>query len=296
MIPALLHTSNYLVQPDSVRGIVGQYAVLADGMGLFLFLFFAAGFIWAVVICLMPKTLNINTKLDPPASFMSILVLAILAMDLPIMSSYNYQLRFFLPLMPLLAITAAFFGQAIYEYGKEKNIWFTRSLTTALALLVLYSFARNISVMLLFMNDARFPASTYINSLPKGTTIEYTLYPPTIPNKHFKHKQDYPIYFVKVPGDPIPTSKSYVFNVGEIGLDERQTDYFVTDNFTYDRFSDPYICDNMQVECDFFKQLNTGQSNHYKLIAEFSYSLPRYLPQITVQFVNPVIRVFERIQ
>jgi 4-amino-4-deoxy-L-arabinose transferase-like glycosyltransferase len=294
MIPALLHTSNYLVGPDSVRGIIGQYAVLTNGMGLFLFLLFAVGFVWAVLICLKPKMLNINTKLDPPSSLLSIILLAILAMDLPIMSSYNYQLRFFLPLMLFLAITAAFFVQAMYEYAKEKNIWFTRSLTIALVLLVLYSFARNISVMLLFMNDARFSAGAYINSLPEGTTIEYTLYPPTIPNKHFKHKQDYPIYFVKVPGDPIPTSRSYIFNAGEIGLDERQTDYFVTDNFTYDRFSDPYICGNMPAECDFFKQLNTGQSNHYKQIAEFSYSLPPYLPQITVQFVNPVIRVYQR--
>lgn len=294
MIPALLHTSNYLVQPDSVRGIVGQYAVIADGMGLFLFLLFAAGLVWVVAICLLPVTSNIHTKLDPPRGLLAIILLAILAMDLPIMSSYNYQLRFFLPLMPFLAITAAFFVQAVYEYTKEKNVWFTRSVTVALTLLVLYSFARNISVMLLFMNDARFPAGAYINSLPEGTTIEYTLYPPTIPKKHFKHPMDYPIYFVKVPGDPLPTSRSYVFNAGEIGLDQRQTDYFITDNFTYDRFNDPYICANMPAECDFFKQLNTGQSKHYKQIAEFSYSLPPYLPQITVQFVNPVIRVYQR--
>ena len=101
---------------------------------------------------------------------------------------------------------------------------------------------------------------------------------------------------MKVPGDLIPTSKSYVFNVGEIGLDERQTDYFVTDSFTYDRFSDPYICANTQIECDFFKQLATGQSAHYKLIKEFSYTLPAYLPQIEVAFVNPSIRIYERIK
>jgi hypothetical protein len=51
----------------------------------------------------------------------------------------------------------------------------------------------------------------------------------------------------------------------------------------------------MQVECDFFKQLASGQSNHYKLIAEFAYSLPRYLPQVQVDFVNPTIRIYERI-
>src|SRR5258706_4815657 len=212
------------------------------------------------------------------------------------MFSYNYQPRFFLPIMPLLAITAAFFVEFLYMYAKQRDVWFVRLLNIGLPLIILYSFARNISVMLLFINDARFLASAYINSLPADTTLEYTLYPPSISSKHFKHKQNYPIYFVKVPGDPIPTSKSYVFNVGEIGLDERETNYFVTDSFTYDRFADPYICASMQAECDFFKQLNTGQSNHYKIIAEFSYSPPRYLPQITVQFVNPTIRVYERIK
>jgi len=49
------------------------------------------------------------------------------------------------------------------------------------------------------------------------------------------------------------------------------------------------------VECDFFKQLETGQSAHYKLLAEFKYTLPRWLPQIQVDFVNPTIRIYERI-
>ena len=52
----------------------------------------------------------------------------------------------------------------------------------------------------------------------------------------------------------------------------------------------------MPVECDFFKQLADGQSEHYKLIAEFSYKLPRFLPQLEVSFVNPEIRVYERIE
>jgi hypothetical protein len=212
------------------------------------------------------------------------------------MLSYNYQVRFFLPLMPSLAIVAAFFLEALYGYIKQRNIWFVRSLYVALSLLVLYSFARNISVMLLFMNDARFAASTYTAALPKGTSLEHTLYPPSIPSKHFKREFNYPIYFVKVPGDPLPTSNKYKFNVGEVGLDERQTDYLVTDSFTYGRFSDRYICANTQVECDFFKQLNTGKSNHYKLIAEFSYHLPAYLPQIEIAFVNPTIRIYERIK
>ena len=292
MIPALLHTGNYLRQPDSVRGIIGQYAVLTDGMGLPLFVLFMLGFVWVVYHIVQ---LKLNNKQESKTNLLILPVLAILALDLPIVLSFNYQVRFFLPMMPLLAIIAAFFVEYLYSYGKQRNVWFVRSLNIVLTVIIIYSFARNISVILLFMNDARFAASAYIDTLPKGTSLEHTLYPPSILDKHFRREHNYPIYFVKVPGDLIPTSKNYVFNVGEVGLDERQTDYLVTDSFTYDRFSDPYICANTQIECDFFKQLGTGQSNHYKLIAEFSYTLPVYLPQIEIAFVNPSIRIYQRI-
>jgi hypothetical protein len=52
----------------------------------------------------------------------------------------------------------------------------------------------------------------------------------------------------------------------------------------------------MQVECDFFKQLGTGLSAHYRLIAEFSYSVPAFLPQLKIAAVNPGIRIYERIK
>jgi hypothetical protein len=84
--------------------------------------------------------------------------------------------------------------------------------------------------------------------------------------------------------------------VGEAGLDDRLTDYLVVDNFTADKMNDPYVCQSMQVECDFFKQLGTGQSKHYKLLKEFSYSLPPYLPRLNISFVNPEIRIYERLK
>jgi hypothetical protein len=295
MIPALLHTGNYLLQPDSVRGYIGQYAVLANGLGFFLFLLFTAGFIWAVMRVLRKGKLPVTEKYEH-TDLLVIPLLAILAMDLPIMASYNYQPRFFLPLMPPLAITAAFFVENLFIHAKQRNVWLVRSSSAALALIVLYSFARNISVALLFANDARFAATEYVNALPAGASLEHTLYPPSIPLEHFEREHNYPIFFIKVPGDPVPSSKLFEYNTGEAGLDARNTTYLVTDSFTYDRFNDPYICASVQVECNFFKRLNSGQSKRYKLIAEFSYSLPRFLPQITVQFVNPVIRIYERIK
>ncbi len=70
----------------------------------------------------------------------------------------------------------------------------------------------------------------------------------------------------------------------------------LTDSFTADRFNNPYTCQTMQVECDFFRQLASGRSEHYRLLADFNYSPPWFLPRVQVDFVNPEIRLYERIK
>jgi 4-amino-4-deoxy-L-arabinose transferase-like glycosyltransferase len=288
MLPALLHTGNYARQPDSVRGILGQYGSFADGTGLLLFLLFAIALIWAIF---QPIRAASRRQTDPQTPFIGVLLLSILALDLPILISYNYPTRFFLPIYPLFAILAALFIAEMYKLTQYRKIT-----GAILALIILFSFARNISVMLLFFNDARIPASRYVASLPVGTSLEETYYPPYIPDGHFAREHNYPIYFKKSPEEELPTSRKFVFNAGEVGLDDRQTDYLLTDSFTYERFNNPYICESMPAECAFFQKLATGQSDHYKLIAEFHYSLPPYLPQLSIAFVNPGIRIYERIQ
>ncbi len=289
MIPALLHTGNYARQPDSVRGILGQYGNFADGTGLLLFILFAAAFLWAVYRSIQAWRTKPEGR-DSQAPLISILLLSILALDLPVMVSYNYATRFFLPMYPLFAVLGALF---IGEIFKLKQ--FQKLTCAALALVILFSFARNISVMLLFLHDARIPASRYIESLPLETSLEYTYYPPTIPMGHFEREHNYPIYFKKSPEEELPTSRKYVFNAGEVGLEKRKTDYLVVDSFTANRFHNAYICGTMPAECDFFKKLETGRSDHYQLSAEFSYSLPPFLPQMSIDFVNPSIRIYERI-
>ena len=224
-----------------------------------------------------------------------IVVFAILVLDLPMLASYNYQLRYFLTLMPLLAVLTAFFVEALYVKTKQPGKSYSMLVSAGISLIVLYSLARIVSLMLVTMNDARIPASEFMQTLPAGTSLEHTYYPPTLPAGRFENEFNYPIYFVKG-NEPLPVSKLFKYNVGEIGLDDRQTDYLVVDSFTSDKFNDPYTCANMQVECDFFKQLATGQSNHYRLLNEFSYALPPYLPRINFLFVNPTIRIYERIK
>jgi len=227
----------------------------------------------------------------------AILLLSILVIDLPIMQSYNYPIRFFLPLIPLFAILSALFINDLYGLARQNgNPLYSKLVAGGLTIIIVLSFARVISVMFLFLNDSRIPASTFIASLPVGTSLEHTFYAPTIPSEHFEREHNYPIYFIKTIGGAVPTSRKYEFNAGEAGLDDRMTDYLVIDNFTSDRFNDPYICETMPAECDFFKQLETGQSDHYRLLNEFTYTLPPYLPQINITFVNPEIRIYERIR
>jgi len=292
LIPALLYNANYGRQPGSVRGVLGQYSVFEGGVGLPLYLLFVAALLWGAYVVWRAYRARSNAEL-----LRGILLLSILVIDLPIMTSYNYPIRFFLPLMPLFAILSALFINDLYRLVKQTgNTLHPRLIGAGLTILLLFSFARVISVMLLFLNDSRIPATAFIASLPAGTSLEHTLYPPGIPREHFEREHNYPIFFRKSPDQPFPTNKNYVFNAGEAGLDDRLTDYLVVDNFTVDRLADPYICESMQVECDFFKQLKTGGSNHYRLLAEFTYSLPPFLPQIQISFVNPEIRIYERIQ
>lgn len=292
LIPALLYNANYWIQPDSVRGVLGQYRVVWNGVGVSLFLLFGMSLLWGcykLFVSWKAGSLKVNSNIV-------IILFAIFIIDLPIMTSYNYPVRFFLPLMPLFSILAALFIKDVYLWIDHQNVVFYQKLVSVTLLAIfIFSFARVISTMLLFIHDARIPASAYISKLPMGTSLEHTYYPPTLPSEHFEREHNYPLFFQKSPDQETPTHREYVYNAGEIGLDDRQTDYLVTDSFTFDKFENPYTCASMQVECDFFKQLETGRSNNYRLLVEFEYSLPAYLPQINVDFVNPTMRIYERI-
>jgi hypothetical protein len=287
---------NYGRNPDSIRGFIGQYATLQDGLGTALYWLFVAAFLWAclqVARSIRTRSMQRGTT----ASVLSVVVLAIFVFDLPIMISYNYQLRYFLPMMPPLAILAAFFVADLHGRASMRD---PRTLPVLLGLviagIVLYSFARLVSISLLFINDARITAGGFLLTLPAGSSLEHTNYPPSYPQGYFSREHNYPLYITKGSTDVVPTNKPYEFNTGEAGLIDRGTDYLIVDSFTSEGMNDPYTCEQVPVECEFFAQLETGQSEHYRLIAEFEYTLPPYLPQIRVLFANPTIRIYERIK
>jgi hypothetical protein len=295
LLPTLQYQANYGHQPDSIRGILGQYSVMANGLSLALVLLFGAALVWTIW-----KVINAyragSISQEPQTKSFAIIALAILVLDLPMIFSYNYQLRYFLTLMPFLAVLSAFFIEHIYHQAKRTEYKaYPIVVYLTVSVIVVYSLARIISLMLLVMNDARIPASTFLKTLPPDTSLEHTSYPPSIPAGHFDREHNYPIYFTRDPDELLPENSRFKINDGEAGLDDRETDYLVIDSFTSRKFENQYFCTAMPVECEFFKQLETGRSDHYKLLKKFSYTLPPYLPQIDFEFINPAIRIYERI-
>jgi len=224
---------------------------------------------------------------------MVVVFIAILVLDLPMMISFNVQRRYFLPLLPLLCVLSAFCITYLNGLctGRLRHLaWIP--LLGAFAVVVL-SAGRVASIMLLLKNDARIPAGEFLSTLPEGTSIEYTLYSPNIPEDHFTKAHAYPLYFKKFPDAELPTDPRYIYNAGESGIEQRQTDYLVIDSLISIRFEDEYTCEMHQAECDFFNRLLAGESN-YRLIADFKYELPWFLPQISITATNPEIKIFQR--
>lgn len=293
-VPAILRHATYARQPGSPIGLFGQWQQLIQMLGLGVFLLLAGAVVWYAVLLLRSargKTVPSQAHLP----LVGVVLLALLAMDLPMLVSFNYQPRFYLPMLPALAVLGALFVQDLVGisagHGKQWLAWLIRF---GAVLLVLYSFLRVASTVLVFQHDARIPASAYLRALPQGTTIEYTLYPPAIERERFTRSHNYPIFFKKFPDQALPTSRLYEFNRGEAGIEERQTEYLVIDSFTYERFADDYICELHQAECDFFTRLRQGQAD-YRLIQSFEYRPPAWLPQLSLAFVNPQIEIYQRI-
>ena len=295
VIPALQNYPQYGFNSGASIGLWGQWAVFKSAVGIFCYYFFLLSLLWFIVKFFLWKTKRITMK-HQEAGAAGILLGVILIFDLPFMISINYIERYFIPFIPFLAILAAITVKDLISFTRNKNLKFAQYAFTAIVMVGIgYSILRLASIALLFMNDARIPASEYIASIHGfGKSIEYTLYPPMIDKKRFSRAHNYPIYFVKYPGDIVPTGGRHEYNKGEQGLLERNTDYFVIDSYTYQRFYTQSICDTNVVECDFFKRLLDGEVTTYQLEKEFSYNLPPYLPKVFISAVNPYIKIYQR--
>lgn len=286
MLPALQAHAAYARAPGGLVGLWGQFQVLIKAWGLGVFILAVIAVIYYLVRIIRTKEIN---------SPFTIIILILFVYDLPIMISYNYPSRFFLPFLPLISVLIGAFLVELYEHliQNERKVWGNISLVI-FGWVLLYSLLRVISVGQLFANDARIPAGELINTLQEGASIEYTLYPPNIDREYFGITINYPIYFIKFPGQEPPTSPYYDFNVGEAGIKERDPYYLVIDSLSYARFHEPFRCELNQADCNFFLRLLDGKTD-YQLIAEFKYELPWYLPEVNTYFINPDIKVYEKV-
>lgn len=289
MIPEFISQASYGRTPNSSLGVLGQWSTWGSVLGLPVAILALLAFGYAV-IRLIRRTRNEGMLKAAPDL---VIPLAILAMDLPILFSYIYVTRYFLPMVPLLAVLCGQLVESAFLRLKvRKNPIEKWGVTAAVVAILGFSFLRVIGVMLLFENDARRPAGEFISQLPAGKSIEFTFYRPYFNREMFLRAYSYPLFFPKFPGETPPTDDRYEYNTGTIGLAERQPDYLVVDSFTYGRFQDPYVCGSIPAECVFFTDLLAGKTD-YQLIGTFEYDLPVWIPAMPSSFLNPDIRVYQ---
>jgi hypothetical protein len=294
---ALRNYPQYGFNSGASIGLFGQWGSFESAVGIFAYYLFLLSLVWFLVRYVAWK-FKIGQMEQNQAQSIFILTLAVLIFDLPFLLSINYIPRYFIPFVPFLSILAALMIYEIWVFAKQNQMKFIHPLLVViLAVGISYSTLRLVSIALLFMNDARIPATQYIATI-RGyqKSIEYTLYPPDIEKRKFERAHNYPIYFVKYPNDVVPTGGRYEYNQGEQGLLERNTDYFVIDSYTYNRFFTDSICVTNPIECDFFKRLLANEIETFRLVKKFNYTLPAYLPQVLVTAVNPDVLMFERVR
>ena len=292
MVPAALRFASYGRGPDSVIGFYGQWGTFRAAVGTWAYYLFLIAFAWFVgkLILIVINKITVN---EQRRKIIFTLLVSIFIFNIPFWMSYNYVPRFFLPFLPMFAVLASLFVEDLASIAKQRNYDFAVPVLGIIAVaVILASFLQTVSVALLFANDARTPAGEFLKTLKPNTVLEYTLYPPAIQENYFSKARNYPIYLIKYPGETVPNNKAFPYNRGEDGLYERGVDYFVADSFTYARFSDDYICETNPVECRFFNNLLAGKTS-LQLLASFEYSLPPYLPQISLAAVNPDIKIYK---
>ena len=271
VIPALQRYPQYGFNSGTPIGLLGQWPVFEEAVGTFAYYLFIFCFIWFAVKLILWRLGKLQMD-EKQGQAIMILAATVLLFDLPFMVSVNYIPRYFIPFVPFLSILGALFVKEIIDLAKNKGWNYVPTVVAILLVVgISYSMLRLASTALLFMNDARMPASEFVANLPgENKVIEYTLYPPIVNKQQFSKAYNYPIFFFKYPDDVVPTGGRYEYNQGEDGLLDRETDYLVIDTLTYSRLYTDSICETNPVECDFFKRLLAGDVTTFRLMKEFT--------------------------
>ncbi|NPV56430.1 MAG: phospholipid carrier-dependent glycosyltransferase [Anaerolineae bacterium] len=293
LMPALWRHANYNRTPSSQPGLLRQWGVMESAFGDMAYALFIISLVAALILGVL--WLLKRMPFERKRVYQLVLVVAaVVALDLPILGSYNVQRRFFLPLLAPLAVVSSVMLDGFVDWLRKRG-WnkLTPLVMAVIVVILVSSDLRVASVNLSIMNDARTTAGAFILTLPPGASYEYTNYTPNFDETRYKNILGYPLIFLKFPEDVLPEDSRFEYNSGEAGIEERKPDYLVISSLVYDRFDDDYICQVHQADCDFFKRLMAGETN-YTLIGDFAYRLPEYLPDIRITFINPDIKIYQR--
>ena len=110
VVDALFRHATYEIEAGDQIGLFGQWRVLISALGLAGFIFFLVATIWAIAKVGRFRVSRSRVE-GGNVDQIGILLLTMLALNLPILISYNYPERFFLPLLPLLAVLGGLFIQ-----------------------------------------------------------------------------------------------------------------------------------------------------------------------------------------
>jgi hypothetical protein len=295
LLPALQFQRSFGQLSQTAIGLVGQWQMMARAFTAPMLVFWIAAMLGVLILAW--RVWQRQRQPVPGAVFNRservawVCAACIVLLDLPIAQSYNYQERFFLPMLPFLAVLAALLlADALAGLGRRGWFLARAALLLLSAGLVLYSAASVVSITLLFKYEPRIAAGNYLRSqIVAGKTLEYTLYPPVIPQAYFKSAVQYPLFFKKA----ADWEKTIDSDQGLAGITARSPDVLVVDSFTYTRYDLAEVCQLTPNDCAFFHDL-LGDKTNYHLAKSFHYEIPRFLPQVETAFLNPVIAIYER--
>jgi len=294
LIPALLNHATYAATPTSKLGFFTQWGVLRHALGNFEYCISILSIIVISVFIVLKFQKKIKIE-NVNISNHIIILGSIVALDIPIMISYNVQPRFLLPIIPLLSVVIGlsidYISRIVLNHKNSKILY---SISLVPLLLIIMSTVRQASVIMVIKNDSRIEAGEFISTLPEGSSMEITWYTPNIDEYKYEVSQ-YPLYFLKHEGEALPIDSRFEYNTGERGVEDRKPDYLIISSFIYDRFENEYICKDYEEDCDFFHDLKSGKTN-YSNIGSYKYDLPNIFTKPSITFMNPEIQIYERIE
>ena len=289
LLPALQFQRSFGQLSQTSIGLVGQWEMMARAFTPPMLFFWAAALAGSLIAAGRAWRAGLS---EPLQRVRLVCAACILLLDLPIAQSYNYQERFFLPMLPFLALLGALLLLDCLSWMAQRPGWrFAAAGLLAASLgLTLYSAAGVVSITLLFKYEPRIAAGNYLRSqVVAGKTLEFTLYPPVIPDGYFKSAAAYPLFFKKA----ADWEKTRDSDQGLAGITARSPDYLVVDSFTYQRYDFPEVCQVTPNDCAFFHNL-LADKTPYRLLKTLHYEIPRFLPQLETAFLNPVIKIYQR--